>query len=124
MSTRPVKGYKTDFGVFLVEQQPVGANVALPVALIVSVQQMVVVFLGQGFALLQETDYFKQFLDVKPSANGQLHVAVVLLVGSYFVVLLHRLSIAFLKSSNVAYVVPLSFPLRTSSMVFMVFSFR
>jgi len=41
MSARAVKGYDADFGVFLVEQQPVGIDVALPVALVVARQQVV-----------------------------------------------------------------------------------
>ena len=36
MSAGAVKGYDADFRVFLVEQQPVGIDVALPVALVVA----------------------------------------------------------------------------------------
>ena len=42
----------------------------------------------------------EQLLHVEPSAHGQFHVAVVLLVSLDGVVLRHSASIAFLNSSN------------------------
>ena len=80
MCSRPVKGYDADFGVFLVEQQPVGIDVALPVAFVVAMQQMVVVLWRQSLTFAQHVNDHEQLLHVEPSAHGQFHVAVVLLV--------------------------------------------
>ena len=100
MSTRAVKGDNAYLGVLLVEQQPVGVDVALPVALVVAVQQVIVVLRRQSLAFAQHVNDREELLHVECSVNGQFHISVILLIGLDVVLLIHRASIAFLKSSN------------------------
>ena len=56
MCARPVKRNDSDFGILLIEQQPVGIDVALPVTIIVAREQVVVVLERQRlvFAIASE----------------------------------------------------------------------
>ena len=43
MSSRPVKGYDADFRILFIKQQPVGIDVAFPIAFVVARQPVVAV---------------------------------------------------------------------------------
>lgn len=94
--------YDTDFRILLVEQQLVGIDVAFPITLIVTRQHVIVQIGGQRLIFSQKLDNIEQFLNVKSSSHGQLHIAVVLFVRPNFIKPLHSARIAFSNSSKVA----------------------
>lgn len=59
-----------------VNQEPVGLDVAFPVMVPVSGEGMIPVFVGKGFAGLQEIDDRLDLVDVFAAPGGEAHVAL------------------------------------------------
>ena len=100
VGARAVERDNAYLGVLLVEQQPIGTDVALPIAIVVATEHVVVKIDGQGLVLAQHINHRQQFLYVQTAPYGHFYITVVLLVGLNLVELLHSAIIAFLNSSN------------------------
>ena len=61
-------------GVFLVEQQPVGIDVAFPVALVVARQQVVMQVGGESLAILKHPNDGVQIAQLEASTLGQFQI--------------------------------------------------